>query len=127
MDKAALVKTEIERAVEIVEALDAAGFAIKAAIWVELEEYGDWRLLLAAPEFDAVGPAGDYELLFRILERSGMDVSRTPPFLILPLADPTIRSLRKLFGRTRSVEGMRLGGQRFGDRFFEDGIALRIR
>jgi hypothetical protein len=43
------------------------------------------------------------------------------------MKDPFIRELRRIFGKTKSVEGMRLGGQLFGDRFIEDGIAYRIR
>jgi hypothetical protein len=42
------------------------------------------------------------------------------------MADPSIRELRRLFGKTKSVEGMRLGGQVFGDRFVEDAYVYRI-
>ena len=41
--------------------------------------------------------------------------------------DPFIRVLRKIFGKTRSVEGMRLGGQMIGDRFIEDAYVYRVR
>jgi hypothetical protein len=37
------------------------------------------------------------------------------------MKDPFIRELRNVFGKTASIEGMRLGGQSFGDRFIEDG------
>ena len=42
------------------------------------------------------------------------------------MADPFVRELRRLFGKARSVEGMRLGGQMIGDRFVEDAYVYRI-
>jgi hypothetical protein len=42
------------------------------------------------------------------------------------MTDPFIRALRRLFGKTKSVEGMRLGGQMIGDRFVEDAYVYRI-
>lgn len=46
--------------------------------------------------------------------------------MILPMADPFIKELRRLFGKTRSVEGMRLGGQMIADRFVQDAYVYRI-
>ncbi|SPE36536.1 conserved hypothetical protein [Candidatus Sulfopaludibacter sp. SbA3] len=46
--------------------------------------------------------------------------------MILPMADSFVKELRRLFGKTRSVEGMRLGGQLIGDRFVEDAYVYRI-
>jgi hypothetical protein len=42
------------------------------------------------------------------------------------MKDPFIQELRKLFGKAKSVAGMRLGGQSFGDRFVEEGCVYRI-
>jgi hypothetical protein len=42
------------------------------------------------------------------------------------MADPFIKSLRRMFGKTKSVEGMRLGLQTIGDRFVEDAFVYRI-
>ena len=46
--------------------------------------------------------------------------------MILPTNDPTIKHLRRSFGKTKNVEGMRLGGQMIGDRFTEDAYVYRI-
>ena len=46
--------------------------------------------------------------------------------MILAMSDPFIKALRKLFGRSKSVEGMRLGGQMIGDRFVDDAYVYRI-
>jgi hypothetical protein len=46
--------------------------------------------------------------------------------MIFPTKDPFIRELRRIFGKTKSVEGMRLGGQLIGDRFLEDAYVYQI-
>jgi hypothetical protein len=46
--------------------------------------------------------------------------------MILPMSDPFIKGLRSIFGKAKSVEGMRLGGQLIGDRFIEDAYVYRI-
>ena len=57
----------------------------------------------------------------------GIPLRKTPSLLILPMKDPFIRHLRRLFEKAKSVEGMRLGGQMIGDRFLEDALVYRIR
>jgi hypothetical protein len=51
---------------------------------------------------------------------------QTPPILILSMNDSFIRTLRQMFGQTKPVDGMRLGGQMIGDRFPEDAYVYRI-
>jgi hypothetical protein len=50
----------------------------------------------------------------------------TPPVMILAMSDPFIKELRRLFGKSKSVQGMRLGGQLVGGRFIEDAYVYRI-
>jgi len=38
-----------------------------------------------------------------------------------------IKALRKMFGKARSVEGMRLGGQSIGGVWVDDAYVYRIR
>ncbi|MBZ5724745.1 MAG: hypothetical protein LAP87_07080 [Acidobacteriia bacterium] len=46
--------------------------------------------------------------------------------MILAMADPFIKELRRIFGKAKSVEGMRLGGQLIADRFIDDAYVYRI-
>ena len=43
------------------------------------------------------------------------------------MSDPMIRELRRMFSKTKSVEGMRLGGQRVGDQFVQEALVYRVR
>jgi len=126
MDKTALVGLDVEKGSKILQALDDAGLGVKVALWAVLADYGDWRLILSSRKFDAAGPTGGYGLLHDTLDAAGITLEETPTVGLFRTNDPFIRSLRKIFGKAKSVDGMRLGGQTFGDRFIEDAYTYRI-
>ena len=55
-----------------------------------------------------------------------MSIDRSQITVVSP-KNPVIRDLRRLFGKTAPVEGMRLGGQTIGDRFVEDAYVYRVK
>src|ERR1700733_3909324 len=124
MDKAALVTADFAVGAKLLDVLDNADLAISVALWVNLPEYEDWRLVLSSRRLDTVNPLGAYGLVHDALERAEFPLEHTPPILILRMTDPFIKALRQLFGKARSVEGMRLGGQMIGDRFVDDALVL---
>ena len=126
MDKAAMVSIDISRGSELLHVLDSAKLKVSAALWMFLSEYEDYRLVIAARQFDSPDPRDAYGLLHDVLRAAGITPQKTPTILILPTFDPFIRELRRVFGKTKSVEGMRLGGQMIGDRFVQDAYVYRI-
>jgi len=126
MDKATMVSIDIDRGSELLQILDRAKLRVYVALWVFLSEYEDWRLVIAGPQFDTRDPRDAYRLIHESLAAAGFTPQKTPPILILPTSDPFIRKLRRLFGKTKSVEGMRLGGQMIGDRFVQDAYVYQV-
>ena len=126
MDKAAMVSLDINRGLQLVDTLERAKLKIGVALWMYLPEYGDWRLVVSARQFDSLDLRDAYRLLNDSLAAAGFTPKKTPPIMILPKTDPFIKDLRRLFGKTKSVEGMRLGSQMIGDRFVEDAYVYRI-
>lgn len=126
MGQAILVSVDLEAGAEILSILDRAGVKVSVAAWIVLDEYGDWRLLLSSRQLDAAGPGKASKLVFDALVAADFPVERTPTILILPMADPTIRALRRMFSKAKTVEGMRLGGQQIGYRWVEDAYVYRI-
>jgi hypothetical protein len=87
-------------------------------------DYDDWRLVLSSPSLDQTHLLKAYEKVAVILrDRFSMML---PPILILPTKDPFIRELRKIFGKAKDVNGMRLGGQTIGNRFIDNAYVYRI-
>lgn len=126
MGKIALVGIEVETGSKILKILDDAGLQVKVALWAFLAEYEDWRIVMSSRKFDIADLAKAYGLLHDALDAAGFTLEETPPVVILHASDPFIRALRKIYGKAKRVEGMRIYGQRLGDRFVEDGYAYRI-
>jgi hypothetical protein len=121
-----MVSVDVSRGAEILEILDHAKLRINVALWVFLEEYEDWRLVIAGRQLNSVDPRDSYRLVREALGAAGFEPQKKPPVLILSMGDPFIRELRQIFGKARSVDGMRLGGQMIGDRFILDAYVYRI-
>ena len=126
MDKTALVGFEVERGARILQILDDAGLQVKVALWANLGEYEDWRLVLSSRKFDEGSLQDAYGLLHKALDGAGFPLEHTPTVVIMRTSDPFIKVLRKIFGKAKSVEGMRLGGQTLGNRFLDDAYVYRI-
>jgi pimeloyl-ACP methyl ester carboxylesterase len=127
MVKTTLLATDFELGSRILEWLDQSNLAIKVAAWVYLEDYEEWRFALASPRLDAAEGATAYGLVLDALRAAGLPTGKTPTFIIFGMKDPFTRALRALFAKTKSVEEMRIGSQRIGDRYVEDGILYRVR
>ncbi|ACO33195.1 MULTISPECIES: hypothetical protein [Acidobacterium] len=126
MGKATLVEVDLKKSERIVSALEGQGVSVAAALWVVFPEYEDWRFVLASKELDNLDLRDAYLKINRITEEAGITVWESPTIHLMKTTDPFIRALRKLFGKTASVAGMRLGGQTWGDRFIEDAYAYKI-
>jgi hypothetical protein len=121
-----VMSLDIDKGAAILEALDRAKVKVNVALWAFLSEYEDWRLVVSSRQFDASDLRSGYGLLHDSLAAAGFGVRTTPTIMILRAQDPFIRGLRRSYGKTKNVEGMRIGGQLFGDRFIEDAYVYRI-
>jgi hypothetical protein len=121
-----MVSLEVDRGREIVAALERAKLKVGVALWMYLSEYEDWRMVVCSRQLDALDLREAYRLINASLSAAGFTSANTPPIRILPMADPFIRELRRLFKKTKNVEGTRLGGQMIGDRFVEDAYVYKI-
>lgn len=126
MDQTTLVELDLKKSERIVSALEAAGIRVAVAMWVHFPEYEDWRFVLASKNLDSSSLREAYSKVNSILISAGLSVWEIPPIFIMKTIDPFIRALRKVFGKTKSVIGMRLGGQTWGDRFVDDAYAYKI-
>lgn len=124
MDKATLVNLDITEGSEVVSVLEDKGIKLKAALWMVTPEYEDGRLVLSSDALRQTDPLKDYQKVSRILRERIKKA--LPPIMILKTSDPFIKTLRNLFGKTQSVEGLRLGGQMIGNRFVDSAYVYRI-
>jgi hypothetical protein len=126
MDKATLVRMDVDSGPKVVDALDQSGLKVSVAVWAVLPEYEGPRLVLASPFFDESSPLKAYGIVLDALREREIATQEISPLLILRMKDPFIQSLRKLFAKAKSVNGMHLGGQTLGGRYLEDAYIYRI-
>ena len=126
MDNATLVSFDVEKGADLVDGLERAGLKVSVALWACLAEYGDWRLVVSARQFDALNLKDAYGLLHDSSSAAGFTPYNEPPVMILPMADAFIRELRRKFGKAKGTEGMRLGSQMIGKRFVEEAYVYRV-
>jgi hypothetical protein len=124
MDQATLVSLDVDAGLKILEVLDESQIKVSVALTMVSSDYDDWRFVLSSPSLDQTHMLKAYQKVAEILQ--GRLTQLLPPMLILPVKDPFIRQLRKIFGKAEDVSGMRLGGQTIGNRFVLDAYVYRI-
>jgi hypothetical protein len=61
------------------------------------------------------------------MEKAGIPIHRQPTISMRTMDNPFIRDLRRAFASASDTYGMRLGGQKFGDKYLEDAFVYRIK
>jgi hypothetical protein len=122
-----LVTFDIENGEKVVEALDKAGKAPNVAIWVKLPDYEDWRLVIASELLDQSSEFTGYSEINEAIRLAGIPFHRKPTIYLRPMNNPMIQALRSAYASMSDNYGMRLGSQRFGDKYLEDAVVYRIR
>lgn len=126
MYQASLVDIDFKKGERVISALESAGVRLSVVMWVHFSEYEDWRFVLASKDLDALDLGDAYLKVNQILKDAGMSFQQLPLIFVMKTSDPFIRALRKVFRSAKDVSGMRLGGQRLGDRYVDDAYAYKI-
>ncbi|MEO5923535.1 MAG: hypothetical protein ABIR70_06890 [Bryobacteraceae bacterium] len=126
MVRAPLVIPDIMFGEAFLSALDSAHFPLTVALWLK-EDEDRWVLVLSTPLYDEVGGTEAYVRLIGALSTEGPIALIDYPIRLESDNDPFVRDLRKKFGKTSSVEGMRLGGHTIGGKWIEDAYVYRVK
>lgn len=122
-----LVSFDIENGDKAIEALDQDGRAPNVALWAKLPDYETWRLVIASDRIDQSSDFSGYMEVNEAMKKAGLSIHRQPTIFLRPMANPMIQDLRRTFASAKDTYGMRLGGQKFGDKYLEDAFVYRIR
>ena len=125
MVKETLVGLDVELGNQILGMLDAAKFPVPVALWIQREEEERWRLLLASPLYDRLGPRKAYRMLVDTLWPSDQDWVNSP-IILQSTRTPLVRELRRIFGKAAKLTGMRLGGQTIGGVWVDEAYVYRV-
>jgi|SRR5579871_2078876 len=127
MDKATLVNIDIAGGERVLQILDQAGFKVNIALWLYSSEFEAWRLYLASPVVDVNGPKKAYVQLLSAIRSYDPDLTSAITITLVSPRHPLMRALKRSFGETASVHGMRLGGNVIGGIFVEQAYVYRVK
>lgn len=101
-------------------------FPAQGMLWL-LESENGWRLLIATPRVDEVGPRKAYEELGNITR--GVVPGAGQPWKIELISPriPLYQALRRTFGKTASVEGARLGNTQVEGMYIDEAYLYEVR
>ena len=125
MDQAVLVNLDVSAGTRVLSALDDANLKVPVALWLLSSEHESWRLVFASPDFDQNSRLKAYEQIAGAIQK--LDPYVFPLTYVMPMKDPFVRELRRLFGKAKHVEGMRLGGRTIAGKYIEDSYVYRVR
>jgi hypothetical protein len=127
MDKATLVDIDIAAGDRVLQILDHAGIKVNVAMWLYSSEFEAWRLYIASPLVDTEGPKEAYVRLLSALRSSDPDLATAVTITLVSPKETLIRGLKRAFGTTRRVHGMRLGSNVIDGVFIEQAYVYRIK
>jgi hypothetical protein len=127
MVKTTLVGPELALGEDILRVLDAEQFPVTVALWLLQKERGDWTLVASTPLYEQLGAQKACLRLIKSLSPVYPDAIDDLPIRLESNRRPLIKALRKLFPKTASVNGMRLGLQSIGGVWIDDAYVYRIR
>lgn len=126
MLKETLLNSDVEFGEKVLDTLDAAGFPVSAALWLRRGDEENLSLLLASPLYDKLGMSKANLQMVTAIIAGKQDWMRVP-LRLTGTRDPLIRDLRRIFGKTESVKGMRLGSQMLGGIWVDEAYVYRLR
>ncbi len=102
-------------------------FPVNGALWLFQSESSEWHLLIATQRVDEVGPRKAYEELAEVTKRIPADSAQLLRIELISPRLPFYQALRTVFGKTKSVEGARLGNTQVGGMYINDAYLYEIR
>jgi hypothetical protein len=126
MDQAALVDRDIENGRRLIQALDLADFPVVAAFWSFITEESVWRLQIASPRVDEMGPIAVYTEIQGVLRASASTLPLRR-ISVLPENDALVTDLRLFAGTPGApyLGGSHLFRTVLGDTFIEGAYVYR--
>lgn len=120
-----VVEPEIKTGRAVTEALEETGTRVQAALWFYFSEAGEWRLVIATPLVDKVGPKRAYAELQKTLIRKELDIDLRRISLVSP-SNHLIQLFRSAVRTGPGLSEIRFTGNTINNVFIEDAYIYRL-
>ena len=125
MFKNFLVSELIAEGKHLVEALDRDGFPVAAAFWFKPSDSDTWRLTIATPLEDKIGPMAAYTRVDNVLDKLAASQLRLTDISIVSPRDGDYQTLRFKAGGPGGPTLGAVGGP-LANEIFQDSYIYRI-
>ncbi len=102
-------------------------FPFNGVFWLFEPETDEWRLMIATPRLDVVGPKNAYTELAEVTKSIPGNNPQLRRIQLISPKHPFYQALRTVFGQKASVEGTRLGNTQIGGTYIDDAYLYEIR
>lgn len=127
MDKSILVEKNIEEGKYLVEALDRSKFNVEGALWYYYLKYNEWRLLLASPLVDEIGPKKSYNIVFSVIQDLNLSSISIMDISVLSPKHRLIKLLKiALKTGPKDISKIRFTGNTINNEFIADALIYRL-
>lgn len=129
MATATLVSQEIEEGQRFLDALDAAGVSVNAALWIYAPEPETWRLMLTSPIYDRQGSLKAYDQILSVFRqvKPELKIDWTALVAVSPKHD-LIKGLRQLQQEYNyNLSGRRMTNNRINQVWVEDAYIYQVK
>jgi hypothetical protein len=102
-------------------------FPIAGIFWLLEPEASEWRLVIASPKVDALGPRDAYRELAEVTRSIPAGFGQLLKIELISPKHPMYQALRSVFAKTPSVEGARLGGTQVAGTYIDGAYLYELR
>lgn len=123
-----LYEADLEFGRQLWQALrDNPKFPTSGMFWLLEPDATEWRLVIASPRVDVVGPRDAYRELAEATDSVPEDSDQLLKIELISPKHPMYQALRSVFAKTASVEGARLGGTMVAGKYIEGAYLYEVR
>jgi hypothetical protein len=126
LDTEILVSQRFLVGAELVRFLDEHQFDVEAAFWLLESEDAEWRLVLATPLVDHIGPREAYERLRALLEEMPQRVIAIRDVTLTSPRDSLVRLMKVAIRTGPGVSGIRFSKNTVNGHYFHDAYIYRV-
>lgn len=126
MDTATLVNKQIEEGKKLLERLDQAGVSIPVALWINLPDTDNWRLLFAMNGIDRAGSRRAYTKIYTVIQENGIDLS-LGDVSVIDQHNNLCSQLRQLVHTDAEISTIPFFGNYIQGQRFPDSVIYRVK
>ncbi len=120
---------DIEYGTRVTELLKLEKVPFNGSLWIFMTNAGEWRLMIATPLVDQIGPAKTYQRLITALKnvRTAESADLLRRLWVVSPKEKLYKALRGVFGKAKDVTGMRISNSSVEGIPIEDSYFYQVR